>query len=64
MGNRPPAGTMVVTSWCKVRCGIPQGDPLSGYNFILVIEILIIKLNSFPELKTTATLAGGTPPLT
>ena len=30
---------------------------------MLVIEILIIKLNSFPELKTTATLAGGTPQL-
>ena len=41
----------------------PQGDPFSEYIFILVIEILIIKLNSFPELKTTAILAGEITPL-
>ena len=52
-----------LSKFFPIRCGIPQGDPLSGYVFILVIEILIIKLNSFPHIKTTLTLAGGTPPL-
>ena len=66
LSNRKAAvilGHNKLSEFFPIRCGIPQGDPLSGYIFIIVIELLIIKLNSFPDLKTTATLAGGTPPL-
>ena len=65
LSNRKAAvilGHNKLSKFFPIHCGIPQGDPISGYIFIICIEILIIKLNSFPELKTPATLAGGTPP--
>ena len=52
------------TNFFDISQGIPQGDPLSGYIFILAIEILILKQKSIPSLKPSCLLPLNTPPLT
>ena len=52
-----------LSEFFQILVGVPQGDPLSGYLFILVIEILILKLNCFPNIRPEGTLWGGISPL-
>ena len=47
----------------QVVRGIPQGDSVSGYIFIICMEILMLILKNLNQTKPNILLPGGTPPL-
>ena len=57
-------GKNELSKFFPVLVGVPQGDPLSGYLFILTIELLLLKLDSFPQMKPLGTLVKNIAPLT
>ena len=54
-----------LTAKIIIEQGVPQGDVISTYNFILMVEILLIKINYTKNLKgitfaTTETFVNDT----
>ena len=56
-------GRNKLSKFFDILTGVPQGDPLSGFLFILVIELLLLKIESFTDLKPPGTLWNGSTPL-